>query len=214
MLTRGQIITEGLNMAGRPDLLSEARLWLNIFLEKMYRTQDWAWCLKTITGGSISQGMSLPSDYLRVKTATLVVNGVPQRKPLIQVGPEEYDSLTNQVAATGNPEKFFVDELLKTVNFWPAATANLAWNCRYYYLPALPDPTDPSTDSQTPIWQEDSEILVQEIIQKAMKYNDDERRDRERGERDDMLTKAKMNSIDMRAGHNRIKLGKSFRRRF
>ena len=40
-MTRLQIIQEALNLANRTDLLSEARLWLNNFLDGQYRNQDW-----------------------------------------------------------------------------------------------------------------------------------------------------------------------------
>jgi hypothetical protein len=211
-LTRGQIISEGLTLAGRTDLLSEARLWLNIYLEKAYRTQDFAWLLKGASSLAVTQGGAVPSDYLRMKSARLLSgNGTV---PMLQVGPEEYDSLNSNASATGSPVKYFVDEQLKQFFFWPSPSTNLLFNIRYYYLPTLPDATDATTDALIPVWNEDPEVLIEEIFHKALKYNDDPRSKEAEASRDKMLNQSKMNNMDMRGGRNRIKLGKSFKRRF
>ena len=80
-------------------------------------------------------------------------------------------------------------------------------------MPVLPDPYSPIGDSETPLWAVDDDILIQGIYVKALKYDDDARYDKEESRLKDMIRETKLNSPDFRAQNNRIKLGKSFRRR-
>lgn len=220
-LTRGQIITEGLGRAGRPDLSSEARLWLNLFLEKQYLNQDHEWLLKYIFGRSLVEGDTLPSDYVRMKT----LDATPNRIPIRLVEADQFESIranTNvQVAATptGTPRYAYIDQTLALIHFFPlpptTPTATLTYNYYYYYFPALPDPTNSGTDSQVPIWGLTNDILIEEIYVRALNWNDDLRFKEEKDNVQKLLNDSKMNSRDLRAGSPKFKLGKSFvRRRF
>jgi hypothetical protein len=213
-LTRRQIIDEGLSQAGRTDLVSNARLWLNIFLEKMYRTQDFHWMVKSSDGLAISQGMSVPSDYLRAKTATVTVAGA--KTDILEVSKEEYDSMNrSSTAVTGVPTHFYPNHDEGKFYFYPSPSSSVtALNLGYYYLPTISTHTDSSGDAVSPKWGEDVDVLIQYIKAMAMEYNDDPRAKDAEAKTMALLSQSKVNSYDKRAGFNRLKMGKSFRKRF
>lgn len=209
MLTRGQIISTALTRAGREDLTSDARRWLNTFLETMYTDQDFNWLLKRLYNQAITQDMSFPADYRALKVARIKGSNLD----LEEVSVDELFSFSTDVSG-GAPTKIYADRGLRQFHFWPAPGAGYYMDLAYYYMPTLPDATDPATDSQTPVWGLSVEVLVQAIYVKALEYNDDVRQDKEMDKLRGMIAESKMNSFDMRAGKNRIPLGKSFRKRF
>jgi hypothetical protein len=200
---------EGLRRAGRSDLLSEARFWLNLFLESMYRNQDYHWMRKAAVL-STTEGLAWPSDYLRAYSATLIQNG--DETPFKQFSSDEYD-MYRVASSSGTPVGFFADPDTETFKFYPTPVQSLQWRLRYYYLPTLPDPSSPIGDSDEPVWQTDPSILIQAVYVRALEYDDDNRFEREDQRLTKMIAEAKMNNFDTRAGSTRMKLGKSFRRR-
>lgn len=44
--TRSEIITEGLELGGNPELTSRAQLFLNFWLDELYAAYNWPWLLK------------------------------------------------------------------------------------------------------------------------------------------------------------------------
>ena len=208
-MTRLQIMQEGLRRAGRPDLLGEARFWLNLFLESMYRDQDFHWMRKQATLAT-TNGLAVPTDYLRAYSAVLVQNG--NETPFHQFSSDEYDALRS-ADSSGPPSGFFVDPDGDVFRFHPTPSTSYTWKLRYYYMPTLPDPDSPIGDQDEPLWKLDPSILIQAIYVRALEYDDDTRFDREEKKLDAMLSRSKINSADKRAGSSRMKLGKSFRRR-
>lgn len=209
-MTRLQIIQEALNLANRTDLLSEARLWLNMFLDGQYRNQDWPFAMKTASL-AVTQGATIPTDYLRARSAD-IING-SNRLPVLFLTPEQYDFDRQSSINPSIPRKVYVDQYARTFNWVPAPSEVFTMELRYYFLPVLPDPYTPIGDSETPLWAVDDDILIQAVYVKALQFDDDARFDKESARLDDMIKKAKINSPDFRASTNRIKLGKSFRRR-
>lgn len=215
-LTRLQIMNEGLGKAGRPDLLSEARLWLNLFLEAQYLNQDYEWLVKRIDSRAMVEGDTLPSDYVRMKNLTVT----PQRLPMQLVEEDQYENLLRgyvNVSASnyGTPRYAYIDQNLALIHFvpvpFPAGPSQLVYNYGYYYFPSLPEVADNAHDSDVPKWGLSNDILVQEIYTKALNWNDDERYGPEKEDVKKMLNDSKMNSRDLRAGSPRFKLGKCHR---
>lgn len=212
--TRGQIITEGLSQAGRQDLTSNARLWLNLFLTKMYKNQDYIWMIKTSDGLVLTQGCSFPSDFLRNHSDNIVINGAGNVRELEFITADKYDYQLRFSQSAGLPRMVYPNHDVRQFLFWPLPNAAYTFNLKYYYLPTLPDPTDAATDSQVPKWDDDISILIQHIYKKALQYNDDARYKEAKDEEVDMIRDSKMNSFDLRSGQNKLRLGSIFRRRY
>ncbi len=210
-MTRLQIIQEALTRANRQDLLSEARLWLNLFLDGQYQNQDWPFAMKVSTL-SVVDGAAIPTDYLRARSVNILYGS--QRLPVLMLTPEEYDFHRQAQVGTGVPRKLYVDQNARTFHWIPVPQETYSFELRYYYMPVLPDPYSPIGDSETPLWRVDDDILIQAVYIRALQYDDDSRFDKEEQKLMMMIRDAKINSPDFRAQMNRIKLGKSYRRRF
>lgn len=210
-LTRGQIITEGLSQAARPDLISNGRLWLNQFLEDMYQNQDWPWLIRLSTL-AVVQGGPIPIDYRAAVSVTIGRTVANQQQRVRIVAADEFHERfqRNQTEIGGTPEIIYVDERLRTFNYWPEPVSGLVIDFRYYDCPALPDQTDPGTDALFPVWRATTRILTQAIYVRALEYNDDVRFDKEEKKIFSMLNNHKMNARDLRAGRARLRYGKSF----
>lgn len=217
-LTRLQIITEGLSRAARPDLTSNGRLWLNLFLEKQYLNQDHEWLVKEVSNRIMVNGDTLPADYVRMKTMTVTSNRIPMRV----IEADEYEWLrraygTPGQLSTGNPNVAYIDEVNNVIYFVPLPSTVIipVYNYFYYFFPTLPDPTTSAGDSEVPAWGLSNDILIEEIYVRALNWNDDERYEREKENVKVLLNESKMNSRDLRAGSPRFKLGKCHvRKRF
>lgn len=216
-LTRLQIMNEGLGRAGRPDLLSEARLWLNLFLEKQYLSQDYEWLLKNVDNRLCVNGDTLPSDYIRMKTITVTSNRLPVK--LVEADEYEwlrrgygFDQTTSQ--QNGTPNWAYIDQNANLIYFLPVppSSNSVYYNYFYYSFPTLPDPTSSSGDSQVPKWGETTDILIQAIFARALQWLDDDRAPVEINNVKALLTDSRINSRDLRAGSPRFKLGKCHRR--
>lgn len=213
-LTRGEIIQEGLDRAGRLDLIESGRLWLNLFLEKIYKTQDYHWLIKDSGDLSAANGVSIPKDYRAAKSATIGQNGNESRLELIWDA-QEYDALKHLADSTATiPSYVYLDQQAKTATFLPTPAGSLIWQLKYFYMPTLPDHRDSDTDGLIPVWEASFDILVDAIKQRAYEYNDDTRQTAARQELTQDVATDKMNNHDRRAGRSTLRMGKSFRRRF
>jgi len=212
-LTRGQIITDGLDLAGRPDLTSQARLWLNTYLDQQYQSQDMYWTQKSSTL-SATNGVSLPSDY-RANIAAHIVDGgsrtsvemIDNYDRWLEIK-DGYDSSQENI-----PQYVFVDGLNETLQFLPSPKSGISLELTYYSSPALPDHTDASTDALSPVWRMPVEVLINHIKVKAMEYNDDDRFLQAKQLQEKDFANAKMNNFDRRGGPQRLKMGKRFKKR-
>jgi hypothetical protein len=207
-LTRGDIITEALSQAARPDLVSNARLWLNLFLEKAYKNYDWHWLIKRVEDQTITQDLDFPDDYRAMRSATYSQD----RKLMTQLDVDGFENIAYR-SIFGVPSHFYADEETRTFKFWPAPSNGNIWNYAYYHIPELPDPTISATDLDVPVWHSDPDILIDAVKLKALYYNDDQRYTQEMKDIDRRIIQGRMNQRDQRAGSPRFKLGKSYRRR-
>ena len=211
-LTRAQIIGEALSQVGRTDLTSNARLWLNLFLEKIYKNQDFDWLVKDSGLVALTDGGAVPSNYWKMKSAALYSDTAKQNE-VLTVFADEWASLQG-LNASGSPTKVWVDELNRVFNFYPTPSESYNWRYFYYHTPTLPTHTDGTGDSASPVWGLNDDILIRAVQLKALYYNDDKRYSEAIQELMMEIQAAKLNSADFRAGHSKLRLGKSFRRRF
>jgi hypothetical protein len=211
-LTRLQIINEGLANAGRTDLLTNGRLWLNLFLEKVYKNQDLQWCTKFATL-AMTDGIAQPADYLRMKSANILVAGVASSE-ITSCTDDEYMSLKRRGSSSGQPTKVFIDQDSRVFKFWPVPDTSYSWELCYFYLPTIPTHTDNTGDGAYPKWIYPDDVLVKAIEKKVLYFGDDKRYSQEEQALMQELSLAKMNSSDTRGGSHKMRLGKSFRRRW
>lgn len=216
MLTRGQILDQALENAGRTDSTMKglARTWLNLFLQKQYNQMDWKWLEKVSAGLSIStSGTTLPDDYRAAISFTLIDsngNRLPDKVDI--VGPEEFEHI-KQVGAVGTPRKALIDMLNRKMHVWPVPATAMTFDLRYYYLPEYLE-TLAADDNDEVVWGASEDILVQAVYVAALKHLDDARYQDERKELRDMLIEEKMNARDQRAGKSSMPLGRAFKNRF
>lgn len=216
VLTRLEIIEEGLNIAGRPDLLSSARLWLNLFLEQQYMNQDWAWLVKTAAGLGVTDGVSFPTDYRAGKSGVLVSPTGTQSAIDVIDRPEVYDSarMSLDTSTAGQPSLVYANHDLRKFYFLPPPDQSYTWELKYYYIPELPDSSDDAADEDTVKWGLPMQILIDHIKMRAYEYNDDQRYGPTKQEIQGDIGAAKANNHDRRAGPSRIQMGRRFGKRF
>ena len=214
-LTRGQIITQGLSKAGRPDLVTDARLWLNLFLEEMYFNQDFNWLVKTLGSIPAIDGYSLPSDYRAAKSILIDDNG-NLREINVVTNAAEWDSLRRSLrnVFSSVPENIYIDHDLRQMFFLPQPKTPVSMEFKYYYMPVIPTHTIAANDLETVKWGLPTSILTDYIKTQAMEYNDDQRQFNNMKLIDKKVTEGKMNNHDRRGGRSTLPLGKSFKRRF
>jgi hypothetical protein len=215
-LTRGQIIANGLDIAGRPDLTSQARLWLNLFLERLYFNEDFDWLVKSTTGIVVSDGTPVPSDYRASKAATIVQASTGSMTEIqVMANRADYENRKVSYGSSSGCAKYaYVNHDLRQFFYLPSPIAGYTMNLDYYYIPALPDYTDPAQDSLIPKWGLPFEILMDHIKARAMEFNDDARQDNAATAVNNSITQGKFNNQDKRAGSSRFPMGKRFRNRF
>lgn len=213
-LSRGTIITEGLSKAGRPDLIADARLWLNLFLEDFYYNQDVEWLVKSLNAQAVSDGMAMPTDYRAARSAVIMSSSGSASIEIIN-NSAQYDEARKQNAAYATlPQFIYANHDERKFYFVPIPTGTVTMDLKYFYVPAIADHTNPASDSLVPKWELPSSILVDMIKFNAMEYNDDKRQGDALKMADDKISKSKINNRDSRAGSSRIQMGKRFRKRF
>jgi hypothetical protein len=210
-LTRGQIITEALETAGRPDLVSNARLWLNLFLEEFYMNQDVEWLQKSVEL-PVTGAVNFPDDYRGARSA-IILRGSSEFIVPISSDVVQYDLLRKYNSAEGVPSFIYADHDLRQFLFVPMPSEAMTLKLKYYYLPEIPDHTDVETDSEIPKWEMPGAILIEHIKGMAHEYNDDERQQVSEQKVMNKISLAKMNNRDARAGTTKFPMGKSFRKR-
>lgn len=212
-LSRGDIITEGLSLAGRPDLLENARLWFALFLEEFYYNQDFDWLVQNAEL-TLSDGMSMPTDYRAAKSAKVTTSS-GSSYPIRSIRDvEEYDAKRTNDGATGIPTEMYTDPKARKFYFLPAPEGSLTLELKYLYIPEISDPTVSALDTDIPTWELPKGILIDFIKAMAMEHNDDSRQNDAHAKVRAKIAEAKLNARDHRAGSSKMKMGKSFSKRF
>jgi hypothetical protein len=212
-LTRGELIEAGLDLAARPDLISQARLWLNLFFEDVYMNQDFDWLIKTLDGQSLSDGMNMPADYRAAKSAMLHNPNGSYRQIEITNDVEIYDNKRDPNATDESPLMIYANHDLRKFYLIPGPGTGYTLDLKYFYIPELPDYTDPTTDADVVKWGLPSHIIIDFIKAMAFEYNEDSRQGEAFQNVMAKISQSKANNKDSRAGSSKLKYGKSFKKR-
>jgi hypothetical protein len=223
--TRIDIITEGLAQAGRTDLTSNARKWLNLFLYKIYTNWDWPFLRRYSGVIPLSQNLpyiTSPGAYRKFSSSPTLYVSQPNptfpyvaQRELPTMGSDEYAAVLRiGNVSPSQPRKVYPDEDLRQFVFWPAPDQQYYWDFYYFYVPTLPTDADSTGDTLVPLWPFSQEILIKAIQYKAQYFNDSDSYEKEEASIMKELQEVKFNSFNTEGGSNKIKLGKSFRRRY
>ncbi len=187
-LTRGEIVAAALQLAGQPILTTQAGIWLNAFLNKVYSRWNWPFLLESASGISLPAGSAgvlvgagsggITAGVVKVTKAAIAEPGTDKdATPLALRG--HMDLLPNDDpawsrSATGRPWGLLVDATPQVVGQWklaPLPQADKAYLLVVKYQPIIAPLT---SDLQIPLYPSD-ETLVQAVYSKALRYNQDER---------------------------------------
>jgi hypothetical protein len=170
--TGTQIISDALKQLGNETLTSEAQVWLNNFLDRLYEDYRWPFQEKTATG-TVTEGQTsvdLPSDFLDFWDR----NGLrleDEDGNLSRVLPRQADEfdLVVQPNDQGQPEIALVDLAALTWQPYPTPDKTYTWILRYKYKPAR------ITDFGQVITFSNDELLTQAVFVKGLQFEDDDR---------------------------------------
>lgn len=190
-LTRAQIVTEGLNLAGNTGLTTRANYWLNTFLGSIYPSHRWSFLERRYTapaltagGASLSFGAGsvtsdLISHVLRIALADTSNDGY---KNDIWIADGESSEASNEPAwlssTRGLPNQLMVEPDATTQFKWtisPSGLADKAYRLSILaqYLPTHIDVTS-GGDNTKPVYPND-ETMMHAIYVQALRHQSDER---------------------------------------
>lgn len=190
--TRGQIITQGLEIGGRGVAgKPKARIFLAELEDFLYRSYEWPFSQTvaslTSTAGSELVSISSLADFDgRINKVRIAGS----ERPLIEMRYDEaVDAVefSKEVGGLGIPTHFAVDPGLLNLLLYPLPQEGKAVKLLYYKVPTIPDPSDATTfDASTPdlpyakvltdavaafskLWDQESLVVLQEsLFQKAL----------------------------------------------
>ena len=143
IMTRGEIVTEALQLGGNPGLTTRAQNFLNLFLDHLYRVFDWEFLLTeaSITGSGSS--VAAPTLYGRVLALHIdaVGSSAISDTPLVQV---DYPTLwrrirvdaANGITSASGPTHFAVSPTTPSIVTWPVSSVAFTGKILYYKIPA------------------------------------------------------------------------------
>lgn len=143
IMTRGEIITEALQLGGNPGLTTRAQNFLNLFLDHLYRVFDWDFLLKEASISGSSYTFTLPADYGRVLSVSLDAVGSTAigLEPLIQASYPDLWQRTRVDNANGTrtssaPTHFAISPTTPSGIVWPVPSNSWTGKMLYYHIPA------------------------------------------------------------------------------
>lgn len=139
ILTRGEVVTEALQLGGNPSLTTRVNSFLNLFLDHLARSFDWQ---ELVTEASLSSSspiytFALPADYGRM----LAVHIDEADRPLVQVPwPELWQKIRTDAAlsttSSSDPTHFAIEPGTPKAYVWPVPSNTYAGKILYYKIPA------------------------------------------------------------------------------
>lgn len=206
MKTRVQLMDESLHLAGLDSgYYALTRGWLNTIIEAQARNFDWPFYAKTAADVALVSGTlaySVPTDFARPNTIFLIQNS--QKGSEIKVVDPGLFEVYKPATTIGTPRFATVYTVMgasaptQTLNF-DQVPSNGAQSYRlaYYRLPVAMS-LDSSDDSKVPDFL-NQDFLIEELIKKMMKDEDDTRYDAQKGESAEVERKAKFNTYQANA---------------
>lgn len=183
-LTRGQIVTEGLLLAGNANLVDRANQWLNSWLRSHYRSWPWPFLIRraqniTLSAGAtsllvgggnngITEQVQRLYDPVYVYTADKKSRAIARIRSVI-AGPVDMDeSALNPSDNIGMPAYFKVRSgtTWGTWQLEPYPYPNQNYNLAFDYLI---QPADITSDATVPVYPND-QTMIQAVVAWSSRY--------------------------------------------
>lgn len=189
-LTRDEIVSNGLNLAGKTSLTTLANTWLNAWLKSTYEAWPWPFLLKQATGISLTSGatsLTLGSgsggisgliqnifDPIFVYSSDFRTRGEARVRQLLTGPVEKENYVSDPTTIKGLPSQFKCRESDTTEGQWtlqpyPLPQQDYLLSVNYKLTPAAI-----SSGSSIPRYPNDR-TLMQAVMVEALKYMGDER---------------------------------------
>lgn len=182
-VSRGQIVTDALALAGRSsELKQSANSWLNYFLTHVGITFRFPELRKVGTPGTLSIGTqtaALPADLGAGMDKLGMLFG-PDMKPLDEKSYEEFaynNGFFQTNTGNGRPVQYMVDKEAGVFRFNRAADTAYPFTPVYFKTPPTV-PTDGSSDNQK-VWIDNDLIAIQGLIWMIYQFTEDAREDKQ-----------------------------------
>lgn len=185
-LTRLQIVTEGMRLAGNTAVGTQANIWLNAWLRSVYRSWTWPFLHRKTTGVALNAGVTSISfgagssiaeevqhifDPVKVYTADKRTLGIARIRQLMDGSLYQDEDLIDWSQAGNRALPYWMrirpDDTLWgkwTLLPYPVADNNYLLKIEYLIQPA-----DISSDSTKPIYPND-ETMVQAVKVDTLNY--------------------------------------------
>ena len=172
ILTRAQVVSNGLEMGGNTGIETLANTFLNLFLDSLARAHDFETLVKLTSIAGIAGGINLAAhpDYRAIKQIQLVGDS----SPLIQtdfatIVSRRTPDIENGVTGDATHFAAFTAEggASSSLYLWPIPSSAVTANILYYSVPA-----EITSDDTVP-WYEDSTTLVNAVADFAAMYDRD-----------------------------------------
>lgn len=182
VLDRGTIIAEGLQIGGNPGLTTRARVFLNLFLDMLYRAQGWDFLEKEDATLSTAVGVETVSlagiaDFRHVIKLWQAGGG----QPLMMEPWSRLWHLVNrdrEKNTNGRPTAFALNRNGDELIMWPRPNAIRSLRLLYLSIPDQPLTTPAATyDALTPLLSQNrvggSWMLVNAVAEYARRWDTD-----------------------------------------
>lgn len=171
--TANQIISDALKQAGNETISSEAQIWLNNFLDRMYEDLRWPFQEETSTG-SLAQSAStanLPSDFIDFwdRNGLRLEDDDGNFVVVVPRPADMFDTLVDP-STEGTPEIALVNFADLVWSPYPRPNQAYTWHLRYKKKPARVSNFDATISPFS-----NDELLTQAVFVKALQFEDDDR---------------------------------------
>lgn len=193
MLSRGNVVSTALNLAGNTGLTTQANTWLNAFLGSVYASWAWPFLLRrygpyTLAAGTAStvvgQGSgSITEGLLRIDRVLLLGASDTDAKQDVELVSSQTVDATDTPGALAGVAKGTPSKALLEISDPSLATTPFRWILNWiprpdiayrYELYAYRRPPDLSDDGDGVLYPND-QTLIQAVYVQALRHQADER---------------------------------------
>ncbi len=171
--TANEIISDALKQIGNETLTTNAQVWLNNFLDRMYEDLKWPFQEESASG-SVTEGAStvnLPADFIDFwdRNGLRLQDSDGNQFRVVPRSADDFDMLV-QPTTPGTPEIALVNFADLTWQPYPAPDQTYTWLLRYKKKPARITNFDAVISPFS-----NDELLFQAVFVKGLQFEDDDR---------------------------------------